>query len=50
MSRTVKKSYTGAKRVSKQCRNNGTCSYCKGNRTYKNKKKEYIIEEMLGGG
>lgn len=40
MSRTIKKPYTKAKRVSKQCRNNGNCDYCRGNRTYKNIKHE----------
>lgn len=39
MSRTFKHKYTKAKAISKHCRNsNGRCSYCVGNRTYKNKK------------
>ena len=42
MSNTKKHPYTKAKAISKQCRNNGKCPYCQGNRTYKNEKlKEY---------
>jgi hypothetical protein len=40
MSDTKKKPYSKAKAVSKQCRNNGNCSWCRGNRTYKNIKNE----------
>lgn len=40
MSRTKKHPYTGAKRVSRACRNHGGCEWCRGNRTYKNKKRE----------
>ena len=39
MSRTVKKKKTGAKAVSHQCRNNGTCPWCYGNRMYKHLKR-----------
>ena len=39
MSRTVKKKLTGAKAVSHQCRNNGPCPYCFGNRMYKHLKR-----------
>lgn len=39
MSRTKKHPFTKAKAVSKQCRNNGNCSWCRGNRIYKNEKK-----------
>jgi hypothetical protein len=35
-----RKAYKGAKAVDKQCRNNGRCSYCSGNRTYANRKRE----------
>jgi hypothetical protein len=35
-----RKPYRGSKAIDKQCRNHGGCDYCKGNRTYKNKKKE----------
>jgi hypothetical protein len=41
MSRTVKKKLTGAKAVSHQCRNNGTCPVCFGNRMYKNLKRMF---------
>ena len=39
MSRTIKKKLTGAKAVSHQCRNNGPCPWCFGNRMYKHLKK-----------
>ena len=32
--------YRGAKSVSKHCRNNNQCSYCRDNRTFKNKVRE----------
>ena len=34
-----RKPYRDSKAADKQCRNHGSCDYCKGNRTYKNKKK-----------
>jgi len=46
MSRTYKKKYTGAKAFDKTCRNNGSCPYCKSNRTYKNNKKSTLDEEL----
>jgi hypothetical protein len=42
-----RKPFTGAKAVDKQCRNNGKCEYCKGNRTYAVKKKQDAIAEIL---
>jgi len=39
MSRTIKKPYTKSKKIDKQCRNNGNCSWCRGARTYKNTKR-----------
>ena len=39
MSRAIKKKLTGAKAVSHQCRNNGSCPWCFGNRMYKHLKK-----------
>lgn len=39
MSRTNKKKFTGAKAVSRQCRNNGSCPYCRKNRLHKHLKK-----------
>lgn len=33
-----RKQYRGAKAVDSTCRNHGSCPYCYGNRTYKNKK------------
>lgn len=37
-----------AKQVSHQCRNNGTCPWCTGNRTYSTKKRSLYDELMLG--
>lgn len=34
-----RKPYRKAKAVSKLCRNHGACSWCEGNRTYKNRKR-----------
>lgn len=45
MSRTIRNKYTKAKAISKQCRNGGRCPYCKGNRTYKNIKKDPLNEK-----
>ena len=36
--------YNFAKSVSKQCRNHGGCKWCEGNRTYKNRKREFKEE------
>lgn len=30
-----RKQYHGAKAIDKSCRNHGSCSWCKGNRTFK---------------
>lgn len=35
MSRTIRHSLTGAKARFHSCRNNGECSYCTSNRTYR---------------
>ena len=43
-----RKPYSYCKSVDKQCRNHGECSYCKGNRLYKNLKrleKSKYVEE-----
>ena len=40
MSRTKKHPLTGGKRVSNKCRNHGEFEWCRGDRTYKNKKRE----------
>ena len=34
-----RKPYYKAKAVDKQCRNHGSCDWCKNNRLYKNKKR-----------
>lgn len=39
MSRTKKKNYTGSKRFDKNCRNHGSCGYCKNNRLHNANKK-----------
>ncbi len=35
-----RKPYQGAKAADCTCRNHGSCPWCRGNRTYKNDKKE----------
>lgn len=40
-----RKSYRKAKAVSKQCRNKGSCNWCKENRLFKNKKRELVYSE-----
>lgn len=35
-----RKPYRGSKVFDCSCRNNGSCSWCKSNRTHKNKKRE----------
>tara|TARA_R110000803_G_scaffold47330_1_gene98757 strand:- start:171 stop:482 length:312 start_codon:yes stop_codon:yes gene_type:complete len=45
MSRTRRKPKTGAKAVAHNCRNNGTCGYCKGNRLHKHKRKELVMSD-----
>ena len=40
-----RKQYKGAKSIDKQCRNHGSCPWCEGNRIYKVKKKEPLIED-----
>lgn len=40
-----RKPYKGAKAVDCQCRNHGTCSWCLGNRIYKNKKRKQKVDE-----
>lgn len=48
-----RKAYRGAKAVDEHCRNHGgnrnkwECEWCKGNRTYKNTKKQLKVNEML---
>ena len=38
MSRTRKQSYTKSKAFDRSCRNHGSCSYCKDNRTFFDRK------------
>lgn len=38
MSRTKKRPYTKAKRVDRNCRNHGTCKWCRDNRTHKHRR------------
>lgn len=35
-----RKPYRGAKAVARSCRNHGTCEWCRGTRSYKNKKRK----------
>lgn len=46
MSRSYKRPYTKAKAVDKTCRCHGSCSYCLGNRMYKNEKHPDLKEEI----
>ena len=39
-----RKPYTGAKAVSKACRNHGFCDYCQENRYHKFKKREEAMD------
>jgi hypothetical protein len=43
--KSKRKPHRGAKAIDAQCRNHGSCPYCKNNRLYKNKKKEKVIED-----
>jgi len=45
MSRTHKAPYTGSKRFDKTCRNHGSCSYCRNNRTFE--RAEVLPESAL---
>lgn len=53
MSRTRKHKLTGAKAFAHSCRNNGTCDYCRSNRTYNElrdkEKAEYEENEFKKG-
>jgi len=40
-----RKPYYRAKSISKQCRNNGSCNWCRENRLFKNKKRKLIYSE-----
>ena len=42
-----RKPYKGAKAVDCSCRNNGSCEWCRGNRTYRNVR-ELIRAKELG--
>lgn len=42
-----RKAYTGAKAVDRTCRNHGGCAWCRGNRTYKNDKKNLGAEQKI---
>lgn len=46
MSRTYRKKYSGAKAVSKECRNHGECEYCMHNRLHKALKEEQRTRDM----
>ena len=42
-----RKPYRGAKAIDHTCRNHGSCDWYKGNRTYKNDKRELAAEQEL---
>ena len=37
-----------AKQVDSTCCNHGSCPYCRGNRTFSNKKNRPIVDEYIG--
>lgn len=42
-----RKPYRGVKAIDHTCRNHGSCGWCKGNRTYKNDKRElHQVQEL----
>jgi len=45
--KTKRKPFSGAKRVDPQCRNHGSCPYCKDNRTFFDKRKRIIADMKL---
>lgn len=47
MSKTIKKNKTGAKAISHQCRNNGTCPWCYSNRMYKHLKRIFNFKKEI---
>jgi hypothetical protein len=42
-----RKMYYGSKAIAKSCRNHGSCDYCQGNRSYKNKKREQKMLDKM---
>lgn len=42
-----RKKYQGAKAIDSTCRNHGSCTWCKGNRLHKFKRKEPISVEKV---
>ena len=42
-----RKPYRGVKAIDTTCRNHGSCEWCHGNRTHKNKKWELASEQEL---
>lgn len=58
MSRTYRHPFTGGKRFSHACANHGSCSWCRDNRTYNerrdgaaadNRLREYLTDPFSGG-
>ena len=43
--KTRRKPYRGSKAFDPSCRNHGSCPWCEGNRTYKNRKRELQSKE-----
>lgn len=42
-----RKDYRGSKAIDCSCRNGGSCTWCRGNRGYKNKKREISADEKV---
>ena len=41
-----RKPYSGAKAIDRSCRNHGSCPWCKENRTFSDKKREPVSEDI----
>ena len=47
MSKTRRRPYTKSKRFDKTCRCHGSCAYCRGNRTYSDRKRRKAAEQEI---
>jgi hypothetical protein len=42
-----RKQYRRSAAFDRSCRNGGSCSYCRDNRTYNNRRRELIVKDKL---
>ena len=47
-SKERRKPYYDSRRFDWSCRHQGSCDWCSGNRTHKNRRREPIIEDWVG--